>query len=76
MLALSKWSSHFQGCYKFRGKKREELGGTTEFFNWATRRKGLALTEMRLLTMMQVLRGLLYIPAELQTRQLGIAVWS
>ena len=29
-----------------RGKKREELGGTTEFFNWATRRKGLALTEM------------------------------
>lgn len=29
------------------GKKREELGGTTEFFNWATRRKGLALTEMR-----------------------------
>ena len=30
-----------------RGKKREELGGTTEFFNWATRRKGLALTEMR-----------------------------
>ena len=29
------------------GEKREEVGGTTEFFNWATRRKGLALTEMR-----------------------------
>lgn len=28
-------------------KKREELEGTTEFFNWATRRKGLALAEMR-----------------------------